>query len=354
MKRPYLTLAAISLLILGSGLSGHSRTAAADRENCLMCHKYPSLARIDEEGRVKNYNVNGSIFMNSLHGKVGCRDCHTYIKKFPHAPVTEKVNCANICHIVPPFAEAYFSHKKIIGVFDSSIHAVKPDDSPLMKASDPDCKYCHLNPVYLRVDERTIAYGKTLDRCLNCHQRAGVSEAYRHIMHRLRHKTSRSSQKIASLCGGCHADISLMKELGLTGRALDAVHTYEESIHGKMTTLGSQKAADCISCHASSQIHDIYKSDNPKSTINEKNLPATCRNCHKKINKYFVQIAVHPSIEAPHNPVLFIINNMVLRLILYGTVFGLMGLLFMETFRRKRDGAHIQLKSGTSWPKKKR
>ena len=337
------------LFVLGIILSGYPGAEAADKENCLMCHKYPSLARVGEDGLVKNYHVNEHIFLNSLHGTVACRDCHTYIKKFPHDPVTEKVNCANNCHIKPPFAEEYFSHGKIIEVFNSSIHAIKPDDSPLMQASDPDCKYCHLNPLYKRVDEKTISYGKTLDRCLNCHKRRGVSEAYRHIMHRLRHKTSRSSQEIVTLCAGCHDNVPLMKQLGLSGRALDAVQTYKESIHGKMTSLGSTKAADCISCHASSLIHDIYKPENPRSTINEKNLQATCKNCHKKINHYFVQIAVHPSIEAPHNPVLFILSNMVLRLILYGTVFGLMGLLFLETFRRKRDGARMKLKSGTTW-----
>ena len=354
VKTLYLLLAMVALFVLGIALSDFSRAEAADEENCLMCHKYPSLARIGPDGLVRNYYVNEHIFLNSLHGKVACRGCHTYIKKFPHDPVTEAVNCANICHIKPPFAEENFSHQKIINVFDTSIHAIKPDDSPLVKESDPDCKYCHLNPLYKRVDEKTISYGKTLDRCLNCHQRKGVTEAYRHIMHRLRHKTSRSSQEIVALCSGCHGNVALMKKVGLTGRALDAVQTYEQSIHGKMTTLGSEKAADCISCHASSLIHDIYKPDNPLATINAKNLQATCKNCHKKINKYFVQIAVHPSLEDPHNPILFIINNMVLRLILYGTVFGLMGLLFMETFRRRKDGAAIKLKSGTSWRKKKK
>ena len=156
------------------------------------------------------------------------------------------------------------------------------------------------------------------------------------------------------MCSDCHGNVPLMKKLGLTGTALDAIKTYKESIHGKMTTLGSEKAADCISCHTSSLLHDIYKPDNPKSTINEKNLQATCKNCHKKINKYFIKIAVHPSLEDPHNPVLFIISNMVLRLILYGTVFGLMGLLFLETYRRKKDGAGMKIKSGSSWRKKKK
>jgi 5-methylcytosine-specific restriction endonuclease McrA len=354
VKRRYLLLAMILLFIMGIALSGYSRVEAADQENCLMCHKYPSLARIGADGQVKNFYINEHIFLNSLHGKVACRGCHTYIEKFPHDPVTQKVYCGNVCHIKPPWAEENFSHKKIIGVFNSSIHAVKPDESPLMKKSDPDCKYCHLNPLYKRISEKMISYGKTLDRCLNCHQRKGVSEAYRHIMHRLRRKTSRSSQQIVMLCAGCHGNVPLMRKLGLPERALAAVPTYEESIHGKMVTLGSKKAADCISCHASSLLHDIYKPDNPKSSINEKNLQTTCKNCHKKINKYFVKIAVHPSLEIPHNPILFVMNNFVLRAILYGTVFGLMGLLFMETFRRKKNDVGMKLKSGTSWRKKKK
>ncbi|MEJ2642471.1 MAG: hypothetical protein P8010_23200 [Desulfosarcinaceae bacterium] len=351
MKRRYFLTAILFPLALGIALCVLSDAEAADEENCLMCHKYPDLARIGENGRVQNYHIDEHIFLNNLHGKVACRRCHTTIKKFPHDPVTQKVNCANVCHIKPPFAQDNFSHRKIIDVFNSSIHAIKPDDSPLTKRSDPDCKYCHLNPLYKEVE--TIDYGKTLDRCLNCHRRKGVTLAYRHILHRLRHKTSRSSQQIVALCGGCHADLPLMKSLSLPDRALTAVQTYKESIHGKMVALGSEKAADCISCHASSLIHDIYKPDNPKASINAKHLQTTCRNCHKKINAYFVQIAVHPSLEEPENPILFILSNMVLRTMLYGTVFGLMTLLFLETFRRKRNGANMKLKAGTSWRKKR-
>jgi hypothetical protein len=350
VKRLYFLIAVISLSVQGIGLSGFSTAAAADKENCLMCHKYPSMARIGEDGLKRNYYVDEHIFLNSLHGEVGCRECHTYIKKFPHDPVTEKVNCANECHIKPPFAEQNFSHQKIIDVFNSSDHAIKPDDSPLMKQSKPDCKYCHLNPLYKKFDEKNISNEKTLDRCLNCHQKKGVSEAYLHMTHRLSHKISRSSQEIVQLCAeNCHGNAPLMKQLGVSDVGLEAVESYKESIHGKMTTLGSEKAANCISCHASSLIHDIYKKGNPKSTINEKNVLTICKNCHTKINEHFVKIAVHPSIKEPRNPILFIISNLVLRAILYGTIFGLMGLLLLETFRRKKDGIGMKIKAGSSW-----
>lgn len=338
----------ISVFSLISG--GFSPSQAADAENCLMCHKYPFMGRVDETGQVKNYQVDEHIFLNSLHGIVECRWCHTYIKKFPHDPVTQEVNCANECHIKPPFADKNFSHQKMIDIFNTSVHAKKPGDSPLLTESKPVCKYCHLNPLYKRVDEKTISYGKTLDRCLNCHQRKGVTAAYRHMMHRLRHKTSRSSKDIVSLCArNCHGNTGLMKELGVSGVGLEAVRTYNESIHGKMTMLGSERAADCISCHASSQLHDIYKKENPRSTVNKKNIQEICKNCHTEVNAQFVEIAVHPSLENPRNPILFVISNLILRMIMYGTVFGLMGLLFLETFRRKRDGIGMKLKKGTSW-----
>jgi hypothetical protein len=350
LKIQNLLIAMTLFAVLEILFAAASLVEAADKENCLMCHKYPSMGRIGEDGLIRNYYIDEHIFLNSLHGDVGCRECHTYIKKFPHDPVTEKVNCANECHIKPPFADKNFSHQKIIDVFNTSDHAIKSDDTPLKKQSKPDCKYCHLNPLYKEFDEKNISNDKTLDRCLNCHQKKGVSEAYLHMTHRLSHKTSRSSQEIVALCSeNCHGDASLMKQLGVSGVGLEAVETYKESIHGKMTALGSEKAANCISCHASSLIHDINKQDNPKSTINEKNLLAVCKNCHSKINEHFVKIAVHPSIKEPRNPILFIISNLVLRAILYGTIFGLMGLLFLETYRRKKDGIGMKIKSGTSW-----
>lgn len=336
--------------MLACGLFCPSTATAADTENCLICHKYPLLARIDENGVVKDYYINQHLFLNSLHGTVECRWCHDGIKVIPHDPIDSEVNCASQCHVKPPFTTEEFSHEKIIGVFNSSIHGKTPGDSQLMTESKPDCKYCHLNPLYMRIDEMTVSYGKTLDRCLNCHPKSGVIQAYRHITHRLRHKTSRSSQDVVSLCAdNCHGDTQLMRELGASEAALTAVETYRESIHGKMTALGSEKAADCVSCHASSLIHDIFKKDNPNSSINEKNILTTCRNCHSKIDEYFVKIAVHPSLKEPHNPVLFVVSNMVLRFILYGTVFGLMGLLFLESFRRKKDGMRMKITAGSSW-----
>jgi hypothetical protein len=85
-----------------------------------MCHKYRFLGRIDENGKRSNHNVNEDIFLGSIHRNVPCRDCHTSIKKIPHDPVKEEVNCANECYIDPPLSGnlmGNFCH----GICESSI-----------------------------------------------------------------------------------------------------------------------------------------------------------------------------------------------------------------------------------------
>jgi hypothetical protein len=322
---------------------------AADKENCLMCHKYRFLGRIDEQGKKKNYNVDENIYANTVHRNIPCRDCHTTITKLPHDPVTEEVSCANECHVKPPFSTENFSHKKIIEVYNKSAHGIKPDDTPDLKAAKPYCKYCHLNPIYTMVEESRIAYTETLSRCLNCHEEKGVTQAYRHITHRLRHKTSRSPQEIVKLCSkNCHENSDLMKKFKVSKESMEAVETYRKSIHGKAVALGSQEAADCISCHSTSLIHDIYKKDEKWSTVNKDNRLSTCRQCHKNVNSRFVQIDVHSGMAPGEKPTLYFVN-LSLTLAFYGSVFGLIGLAIIETIGRRRDGIKWQIRHGTTW-----
>jgi len=341
MIAPFLTFAVITLFQADA-------VSAADKENCLMCHKYRQIGRIDEQGRKRSYYVSEYLYSNSTHRNVPCRDCHTYIKRLPHDPVNEEVNCANECHIKPPFAKENFSHKKIITVYNGSVHAIKADDPPEVRDAKPYCKYCHLNPLYRKVEEKRIS-GKTLNRCLNCHEEKGVTQAYKHITHRLRHKTSRSPQEIVKLCSNnCHADVDLMGRFRVSKVSLRAVETYKESLHGKAVALGSDKAADCVSCHATSTIHDIYKKDDPRSAVYTENRVKVCRQCHEDANERFAMIDVHPAIEKDEKPVLYYVNKG-LGFAFYGSVFGLVGLMLFETYGRKKDGIKWQLRNGTTW-----
>jgi hypothetical protein len=321
---------------------------AADKENCLMCHRYRYLGRIDEQGRQRNYQVDEAVFFKSLHRAIACRDCHYYIRKFPHDPVTEEVNCATQCHILPPHAEEKFSHERIAQIYSRSVHAIRPEDTPEQVRGKPHCKYCHLNPIYERIDPKRIDFDETLRRCLNCHQEKGVSQAYRHVTHRLRKKTSRSPQEIVSLCAKCHDDQELMKQYDVAEATLTAVKTYKNSIHGKAVMLGSPAAADCISCHASSALHDIYRKEDKRASIHRENLEKVCRQCHTRTNERFIQIAVHPRLAEDREDVIGYIG-LALKFALYGFTLGLVGLMLIETYARKKDGLKWQLRRGTTW-----
>ena len=94
---------------------------AADIGNCLLCHKYPGLSRIDKDGNLRLLFINEGTFNNSVHAKIKCEGCHTDIKKIPHDPV-KKVDCLTQCHIKEPTSEQKFSHKEVTTLLAKSVH----------------------------------------------------------------------------------------------------------------------------------------------------------------------------------------------------------------------------------------
>ncbi|MEN8263931.1 MAG: hypothetical protein ABFR82_10735 [Nitrospirota bacterium] len=144
-----------------------------------------------------------------------------------------------------------------------------------------------------------------------------------------------------------------MKKLNVSKESLEAVESYNESIHGKAVGLGSEKTADCVSCHATSAIHDIYKLSEKEATVHKDNLVNTCRQCHENVNERFVQIDVHSRIGKHEKPILYFMN-LGLTFVFYGSVFGLVGLMVLESYGRRKDGIKIQIIDGTSWREKKK
>src|SRR5271157_6589927 len=80
------TLVALVYLTLASP------APAADQE-CLACHGQAGMK--SEKG--KDIYVNAAKHAASAHAILGCSDCHTAIKDFPHPAKIAKVQCAT-CH----------------------------------------------------------------------------------------------------------------------------------------------------------------------------------------------------------------------------------------------------------------
>ncbi len=82
-------------------------------------------------------------------------------------------------------------------------------------------------------------------------------------------------QKIALVCGECHADVETMN---FYGTRTDQLARYKTSIHGKKLFLENNKhVAVCSDCHG---YHDVLPATDPNSPIYPVNLPVTCNRCH--------------------------------------------------------------------------
>src|SRR4030042_5687304 len=54
---------------------------AVAAENCLMCHRFRGLARVDKEGNYRLFYVDETLFNRGPHARVSCKGCHADIAK---------------------------------------------------------------------------------------------------------------------------------------------------------------------------------------------------------------------------------------------------------------------------------
>lgn len=337
--------------------------AFEDDEGCLLCHKYPKMGRITDDGVRRSYYVMPHIFSKTVHRNVPCRDCHTYIKKLPHEEVIEGVTCNSECHSVKnPATGKNFSHKTIYDSYKKSTHG-REKLAEGGEADKPYCITCHTNPLYNPEEEEPPKH--IVDRCVLCHEkREFVVAWYNHTSRRIR-EVKRSSQEIVALCSSCHGDERLierhMKAAKEEGRELGrkyriAAKSYAESFHGKVTRYGFEDAANCLDCHANQDnyflsVHQIRPSRDPESPVSKENRVKTCQRCHVRANEKFAAIDPHPTSDIKDNPFRYYAEqtyNIIGGLV----IFGLVGMAFMETVGRLRDGVGWRIRFGSSWWRK--
>jgi len=103
--------------------------------------------------------------------------------------------------------------------------------------------------------------------CADCHTAHAIQRA----------DTDASRLRATAECGSCHTSV---------------VESFTRTFHGKVTQLGSARAAACADCHGA---HDILPASNAASTVSPKNLQTTCGKCHQGANASFVQYDPHPN-----------------------------------------------------------
>jgi cytochrome b subunit of formate dehydrogenase/uncharacterized protein with PIN domain len=213
----------------------------SDRD-CQRCHGNSEL-KSTRADRTLSLFVSERELAESRHARVACVQCHTGgdpSQVRPCITMTTKVDCS-ICHAAQ------------VEQFQQSIHG------QLLAQGSPDapgCKDCH----------RT-------------HGTLGKSDP----------RSPTFSRNVPALCAVCHR-VGQRAAVRYKGTQTNVVEHYVESIHGKgLLKSGLTVTANCADCHTP---HHELPSRDPRSSVNPKNVAATCGRCHRGIYEMFT-VSIH-------------------------------------------------------------
>lgn len=109
--------------------------------------------------------------------------------------------------------------------------------------------------------------------CSDCHGGDPVSREVE-AAHSGKFRSLSDRREVPKMCGSCHSELERMRAYNLP---VDQYAIYLTSQHGKAVAGGETRAAICTDCHG---VHDIRRPRDPSSSANERNIPATCGQCH--------------------------------------------------------------------------
>jgi len=369
--------------LLAPGAGAQTPAIAPESADCLECHADASLfAELapDTPGAVSPYVVDKSLFGRSVHGSMGCADCHMGFEEAPH----DKADVISLACAT--------CHEDQVAALAASVHGSAEKDGRKVACADchgvhdvlkPTDRDSHLNPLnvykacgqcHFSVDPRLATVKELLKEpyaddahahglltgglavsatCVSCHGgheihatgdpasrlsrenvqntcgtcHVGVLEQYAQSVHAVR---SNGTEHKGATCTDCHQPHSMKQadaefRAGIVqscGECHEArVGTFELSFHGKQTTLGSTgSVATCSACHGNHQIQPVT---DPRSAIHPANIVGTCAQCHEGAHEEFATIKVHADPTDPTNdPRLYMVWQTMRWLLISVMIFG--------------------------------
>ena len=236
----------------------------------------------------------GQKLAKSAHTGLTCDTCHEQHEQYPHPSGIPKPACTT-CHQDQAGEYASGVHGQAAkngnagapdcGMCHGSAHELLPPKSQTFRMAVPDtCGMCHAE---VAAQFSNSVHGKALARgiteaplCTDCHGEHNI----------LKHTNQASPVNQANIretCGSCHGDVRLTRKFGMPS---DRLLSFDASFHGLAAKAGDQTVANCASCHG---VHNILPSSDKKSTVNPKNLPQTCGQCHPGAGTRFAISQVH-------------------------------------------------------------
>jgi len=337
---------------VGPFVYAQTQSVPPDNDTCQTCHADPSMVRADGRPAL----VRADAFTASVHGVLGCVDCHADLAsaaEFPHPERLARVSCRS-CHDEPAAGLAGSVHGMLSGAAalqctscHGAPHQIRPSsdfESPTYKLQIAGtCGQCHgglagpgarRGPAVAGLFADSI-HAVALERttvaptCTDCHRSHD-------ILRRTDAKSPVHPPNIPATCGACHGEqrrlfgasvhaaqlaagnagapqcaschtahrmaatasdewqLAAVEQCGTCHR--EALATYRDSVHGQVTALGFTPVAKCADCHESHQVHPV---SDARSSVSTQNRLTTCRACHPAATANFVQFQPHANKEDP-------------------------------------------------------
>jgi cytochrome b subunit of formate dehydrogenase len=267
------TRVALVYLALSLASTLASAASAGDQE-CLACHGQAGM----KSDAGKSISMDPAKHAASAHGVLGCKDCHTDIKEFPHPSKVLKVQCAT-CHADEAKAFPASAHSMLGESACASCHGSVHELTTAEKLMPGKCAECHADEVTALASSIHGQAAKKGDpdapKCVSCHGSIHAVKASSEA------DSTVARKNMADTCAKCHSDAGFLSRHKIP--VAHPVDSYKQSVHARAVAAGKE-AATCSSCHGS---HDIYPATDTRSKVNHWKVPGTCAQCHKEIAREF-------------------------------------------------------------------
>jgi predicted CXXCH cytochrome family protein len=293
-------------------------------EYCLNCHSNPDLSMTLPSGEVLSLYISSDELQNSVHSPLGieCEACHTNITTYPHPAINYQsrrelsrsyYQACQKCHPdnYTKTQDSMHAQAAAAGNLNAPIctdchgsHYVHPPDQPRTLIPST-CGNCHTQEYAVY---QSSVHGNALEQesnpdvpvCITCHGVHNIQDP----------RTQQFRVDEPDLCAGCHANQEMMAKYGLSA---DVYSLYSLSWHGVDVSVYQARwptiqhnTAICTDCHG---IHNIFKPDDPNSTVNPKNLLVTCQKCHPGVGPNWTGAWTgHYKVSLQRTPFLFYVE----------------------------------------------
>ena len=244
-------------------------------EACLACHGTAGM----KSDKGKDISINPTKHAASAHAVLTCQDCHTTIKDFPHPAKIAKVECVT-CHDTEAKSFTSSAHSVLSETGCTTCHGSVHELTAAANLMPAKCSECHAPELKEFSDSIHGQAAKRGDpdapKCVSCHGEI-------HSVKPASEPDSAVARKnLADSCAKCHSDAGFLSRHKIP--VAHPVESYKQSVHGRAIAAGSEKAADCNSCHGN---HNIYPARDERSRVNHWKVSQTCGECHSEIVKVY-------------------------------------------------------------------